>query len=91
VRQAINPFLPEAFITSDRNLSFQQNVRRLDIAVVVMTARTNRLIDLRRLVPALLKLLPFLKKAKSEKSAFKSSLLAIQRRHHLPTALPVGG
>ena len=52
----------EVFVTTDRNLSFQQNVRRFDIAVVVMTAKTNRLQDLRPIVPALLKALPFLKK-----------------------------
>jgi len=52
----------EVFVTTDRNLSFQQNVQSLDISVVVMTAKTNRLIDLRPIVPALLKVLPFLKK-----------------------------
>jgi predicted nuclease of predicted toxin-antitoxin system len=52
----------EAFVTTDRNLSFQQNVQHFNIAVVVMTANTNRLIDLRPIVPALLKVLPFLKK-----------------------------
>ena len=52
----------EVFVTTDRNLSFQQNVQRFDIVVVVMTAKTNRLIDLRPIVPALLKVLPFLKK-----------------------------
>ena len=52
----------EVFVTTDRNLSFQQNLRRFDIAVVVMTATTNRLIDLQPIVPVLLKMLPFLKK-----------------------------
>ena len=52
----------DVFVTTDRNLSFQQNVRSFGIAVVVMTAHTNRLTDLRPIVPALLKVLSFLKK-----------------------------
>jgi hypothetical protein len=52
----------EAFITTDRNLSFQQNLQRFNIAVVVLTAKTNRLSDLRPIVPAVLRVLPFVKK-----------------------------
>ena len=52
----------EVFVTSDRNLSFQQNLRRFNIAVVVLTAPTNRLSDLRPIVPTVLKVLPFVKK-----------------------------
>ena len=52
----------DVFVTTDRNLSFQQNVRRFTIAVAVLVARTNRLDDLRLVVPGLLKMLPFLKK-----------------------------
>ena len=52
----------EAFVTTDRNLSFQQNLARFRIAVVVLTAPTNRLSDLRPIVPALLKTLPLVKK-----------------------------
>jgi predicted nuclease of predicted toxin-antitoxin system len=52
----------EVFVTTDRNLSFQQNLKRYNISVVVLTAQTNRLADLRLIVPALLKALPFLKK-----------------------------
>ena len=44
----------DVFVTVDQNLGFQQNITGLEIAVVVLRARTNRLIDLRRLVPALL-------------------------------------
>ncbi len=51
----------EAFITTDRNLAFQQNLPRFEIAVVVLKAPSNRLRDLRPIVPALLKLLPFVK------------------------------
>jgi uncharacterized protein DUF5615 len=44
----------DAFITVDRNLSFQQNLGALSIAVIVPKARTNRLADLKTLVPSLL-------------------------------------
>ena len=52
----------EAFVTTDRNLSFQQHLRRFNIAVVVLTAKTNRLSDLRPIIPPLLRVLPFVKK-----------------------------
>jgi hypothetical protein len=41
----------DVFVTVDRNLSFQQNLATLSIAVVVLHAKTNRLADLRPLVP----------------------------------------
>jgi hypothetical protein len=44
----------DVFVTVDRNLSFQQSVSGLEIAVVVLHARTNRLVDLRLLVSDLL-------------------------------------
>jgi predicted nuclease of predicted toxin-antitoxin system len=44
----------DVFVTVDRNLSFQQNLIAYPIAVIVLRARTNRLADLRPLVPALL-------------------------------------
>ena len=44
----------DVFLTVDRNLAFQQNAASLPIAVVVLHARTNRLTDLRILVPELL-------------------------------------
>jgi predicted nuclease of predicted toxin-antitoxin system len=52
----------EIFVTTDRNLSFQQNLARFGIAVLVLSASTNRLSDLRPIVPAALKALPFLRK-----------------------------
>jgi hypothetical protein len=42
------------FVTLDRNLSFQQNLSGFSIAVIVLKAKTNRLEDLRPLVPKLL-------------------------------------
>lgn len=44
----------DVFVTVDRNLSFQQNLTGLPIAVIVLQARTNRLAALRPLVPSLL-------------------------------------
>lgn len=44
----------DVFVTVDRNLSFQQNVVAFPIAIIVLRARTNRLSDLRPLIPALL-------------------------------------
>jgi hypothetical protein len=43
-------------------LSFQHNLKRFNIAVIVLTAPTNRLSDLRPTIPALLKALPLVKK-----------------------------
>lgn len=44
----------DAFVTVDQNLPFQQNLPALTLAVLVLRAKTNRLIDLRPLVPQLL-------------------------------------
>ncbi|HEX5846344.1 MAG TPA: hypothetical protein VFY53_08710, partial [Rhodoplanes sp.] len=44
----------DAFVTVDRNLSFQQNLGALN-RIIVLQARTNRLADLQRLVPNLLR------------------------------------
>ena len=44
----------QAFLTVDQNLQFQQNIAASGIAVLVVLARTNRLKELRPLVPAIL-------------------------------------
>jgi hypothetical protein len=44
----------DVFVTVDRNLSFQQNLAPLPISVFVLHAKTNRLSDLKPLVPSLL-------------------------------------
>jgi len=48
----------DVFITVDRNLSFQQNLPRYNIAVIILRAWSNRLRDLRHLAPKLLEVLP---------------------------------
>ncbi|MBE9235682.1 DUF5615 family PIN-like protein [Anabaena aphanizomenioides LEGE 00250] len=47
----------DVFITVDRNLSFQQNLSQFNIAVVVLQAKSNRLMDLKPLVPKILDIL----------------------------------
>ena len=44
----------DVFITTDRNLMFQQNLPKFDLAVIVLAAKTNRLQDLFPLVPKIL-------------------------------------
>jgi len=41
----------DTLITVDRNLQFQQNVPAAGMIVVVLVAKTNRLADLRPLIP----------------------------------------
>jgi hypothetical protein len=48
----------EAFVTVDRNLSFQQHLPKYEIAVLLLAAKSNRIDDLVALVPNLLKSLP---------------------------------
>jgi hypothetical protein len=48
----------EVFITVDRNLYFQQNVARSNIAVLILSAHTNRLADLKSLAPKVVTQLP---------------------------------
>ena len=44
----------DVFLTVDRNLSFQQDVARSKIAVVVMVAPSNKLADLRPLMSSVM-------------------------------------
>jgi hypothetical protein len=48
----------DVFVTVDRNLSFQQHLPAFAIAVIVLRAVSNRLADLRPLVPELLTSMP---------------------------------
>ena len=51
----------DVFITVDRGLPSQQNLSRRKIAVLVMRAKTNRLVDLEPLAPKVLVVLSKLK------------------------------
>ena len=56
----------DVFVTVDRNLSFQQNLPKFDIAVLVLHAPSNRLADLRPLASQILSTLPTLIKGQAE-------------------------
>ena len=47
----------DVFITSDQNLSFQQNLAVFSIAVLVLHASSNKLQDIQRLLPNIMKAL----------------------------------
>ena len=51
----------DVFLTGDRNLSFQQNVNRFQIAVVVLHSESTQLHHTSPLMPKVLALLPALK------------------------------
>lgn len=51
----------DAFVTVDRNLAFQQHLPHFSIAVIVLRAPSNRLSELRRLIPNLLNALAIAK------------------------------
>ena len=46
-----------ALVTVDQNLEFQQNVRASGVGVIVLLAKTNRIKELRPLVPQILEAL----------------------------------
>ena len=52
LRQARNAV--DVFVTMDRNLPHQQNLTAIGMAVVLVLAKSNRLADLRPLVPRIL-------------------------------------
>lgn len=47
----------DVFITIDSNLTYQQNLKDADLAVVVLSAKTNRHDDLKVIIPTLRALL----------------------------------
>ena len=42
----------DVFLTNDQNLEHQQNLKKFDLAIVVLVARTNDIDDLKPLMPA---------------------------------------
>jgi len=48
----------DVFLTADRNLSFQQNTTKFQIAVVVLVAGSTQLNNTLPLIPEILALLP---------------------------------
>lgn len=55
----------DIFVTSDKNLPYQQNLRRFNIAVVVLDIPSNRLDDCLPKMPILLAILPRLPKGQA--------------------------
>lgn len=51
----------DVFITVDRNLKFQNYISQLDIAILVLVSRRNKLEFLRALVPEILAAIPELR------------------------------
>jgi hypothetical protein len=51
----------EVFLTADQNLQHQQNLRAVNIAVIVLVAPTNKLADLLPLMPSVLSALGSIK------------------------------
>jgi hypothetical protein len=49
----------DTLVTTDRSLPFQQDLSRFSIVVIVLRAQSNRVTDLRRLIPGLLAALPW--------------------------------
>ena len=47
----------DVFLTGDTNLSFQQNLTKFNIAVIVLEAQSTRLIDTLQLMPEVLTIL----------------------------------
>ena len=44
----------DIFVTIDRSLTFQQNIQRFDLRLIVIHAKSNRLADIAPLVPNIL-------------------------------------
>ena len=56
----------DVLITVDRNIPFQQNLSKFNIAVLILHAPSNRLADLKLLKPKIISILPVLSKGKAE-------------------------
>jgi hypothetical protein len=55
LREAATAF--DVLLTADQNIEFQQNLKTLPIAVIVLVAQSNRLESLEPLIPAVLRAL----------------------------------
>jgi predicted nuclease of predicted toxin-antitoxin system len=56
----------EVFITVDSNLTSQQNLSQFNLAVMILRAQSNRLEELRALVPKMLAALPNFTQGRAE-------------------------
>jgi O-succinylbenzoate synthase len=51
----------DVMLTYDRNMEYQQNIKGVNLAIVVIVSRNNRIDAILSLVPAILEALPLLK------------------------------
>ncbi len=56
LRRARDQF--DVFVTMDQNLQYQQNLKAIGMPVVLIHARSSRMVDLRPRVPAILEAIP---------------------------------
>jgi predicted nuclease of predicted toxin-antitoxin system len=55
----------DVLVTSDKNLPFQQDLRKFALAVAVLDVPSNRIEDCLPKIPTLLKMLPHLRKRRA--------------------------
>jgi predicted nuclease of predicted toxin-antitoxin system len=55
----------DIFLTVDQNLPFQQNLPQFDISVIVLQTKSNRLADLKPLIPKILTTIPNVQKGQA--------------------------
>ena len=56
----------DIFVTIDGNLSFQQNLARFNLAILVLRAPSNKLADIKPLVPQILTAIASSKKGEAQ-------------------------
>lgn len=56
MRRARDQF--DIFVTMDQNLQYQQNLKAIGMPVVLIHARSSRMVDLQPRVPAILEAIP---------------------------------
>ena len=57
----------DVLVTTDGNLEYQQNLANFNLAVVILKAKTSRLVDLKPLMPRLLAMLSTAARGKATK------------------------
>ena len=55
----------DVLITTDQHIAFQQNLTKFDLALVILRAKTNRIADVKDLVPSLQAVLPHVERGEA--------------------------
>ena len=63
----------DVFVTVDRNLSYQQNLSRFSIGLIVLRSRSNRLADLQPFTQEINEILPEVEQGKATLISLKDS------------------